>query len=252
MKYLLLKHYRGGPTPVIDCRRWTGGRRRRSTLTSSSCATSPPRLEGTGEYVDGQALAPDGAFVRSDGEGKPAGHRRPVRRDEGSHRRLDDHRRRVVGPRGRARRRAVGRARPGRRADPRVARGAAVPRPTPPTTAARMNDAAAAGARPRGDRRPRPARSGFRVGRGRRAGGAGRARSPTWPDDPPRDPKGWLVTVAWHKFLDDARSESARRAREAGGATPNRAPGPVPDADDTLRSTSCARTRRSRRRRRSR
>ena len=22
-----------------------------------------------------------------------------------------------------------------------------------------------------------------------------------WPDDPPRDPKGWLVTVAWRKFL---------------------------------------------------
>jgi hypothetical protein len=27
-------------------------------------------LEGTGEYVDGQALAPYGAFVRSDGEGR--------------------------------------------------------------------------------------------------------------------------------------------------------------------------------------
>ena len=36
-----------------------------------------------------------------------------------------------------------------------------------------------------------------------------------WPDDPPRDPKGWLITVAWRKFLDAARSESARRAREA-------------------------------------
>jgi len=35
-----------------------------------------------------------------------------------------------------------------------------------------------------------------------------------WPDDPPRDPKGWLVTVAWRKFLDAARADSSRRFRE--------------------------------------
>lgn len=35
-----------------------------------------------------------------------------------------------------------------------------------------------------------------------------------WPDDPPRDPKGWLVTVAWRKFLDAARAETSRRNRE--------------------------------------
>ena len=35
-----------------------------------------------------------------------------------------------------------------------------------------------------------------------------------WPDDPPRDPKGWLVTVAWRKFLDAARAETSRRHRE--------------------------------------
>ena len=29
------------------------------------------RLEGTGEFVDGQALAPEGMFVRYDGEGRP-------------------------------------------------------------------------------------------------------------------------------------------------------------------------------------
>ena len=29
-----------------------------------------------------------------------------------------------------------------------------------------------------------------------------------WPHDPPRDPKAWLVTVAWRKFLDAARSAS--------------------------------------------
>ena len=29
------------------------------------------RLEGTGEFVDAQALSPDGVWVRSDGEGRP-------------------------------------------------------------------------------------------------------------------------------------------------------------------------------------
>jgi hypothetical protein len=29
------------------------------------------RLEASGEFVDGQALSPDGMWVRSDGEGKP-------------------------------------------------------------------------------------------------------------------------------------------------------------------------------------
>ena len=36
----------------------------------------------------------------------------------------------------------------------------------------------------------------------------------TWPDDAPRDPKAWLVTVAWRKFLDASRSEASRRRRE--------------------------------------
>ncbi len=54
-----------------------------------------------------------------------------------------------------------------------------------------------------------------------------------WPDDPPRDPKGWLVTVAWRRFLDATRSEVARRRREdLVGEEPT--PGPVPSADDTL------------------
>ena len=35
-----------------------------------------------------------------------------------------------------------------------------------------------------------------------------------WPDDPPRDPKAWLVAVAWHRFLDIARAEASRRGRE--------------------------------------
>lgn len=36
----------------------------------------------------------------------------------------------------------------------------------------------------------------------------------TWPDKEPRDMKGWLITVAWRKFLDRVRAESARTARE--------------------------------------
>ncbi|MFH8484893.1 RNA polymerase sigma factor [Streptomyces longisporoflavus] len=54
-----------------------------------------------------------------------------------------------------------------------------------------------------------------------------------WPDDPPRDAKGWLVTVAWRKFLDATRSEAARRRRED-RFDEEPAPGPAPSADDTL------------------
>ena len=55
----------------------------------------------------------------------------------------------------------------------------------------------------------------------------------TWPDEPPADPTGWLVTVAWRAFLDLARSEAARRGRElrVDGEPPA---GDVPGADDTL------------------
>lgn len=54
-----------------------------------------------------------------------------------------------------------------------------------------------------------------------------------WPADPPRDPKGWLVTAAWRKFLDATRAETARRRRED-LADEEPAPGPAPAADDTL------------------
>lgn len=54
-----------------------------------------------------------------------------------------------------------------------------------------------------------------------------------WPADPPRDPKGWLVTVAWRRFLDAARADTARRRREELVEEPP--PGPAPAADDTLR-----------------
>lgn len=55
-----------------------------------------------------------------------------------------------------------------------------------------------------------------------------------WPDDPPRDPKGWLVTVAWRRFLDATRSDTARRRREE-RMDEEPLPGPAQDVDDTLR-----------------
>ena len=71
MKYLLLKHYRGGPAPVVDCEpmdRWTPAEVDAHIQFMRDFAD---RLAGTGEFVDGQALAPEGAFVRYDGEGRP-------------------------------------------------------------------------------------------------------------------------------------------------------------------------------------
>ncbi|EME60092.1 ECF subfamily RNA polymerase sigma factor [Amycolatopsis decaplanina DSM 44594] len=54
-----------------------------------------------------------------------------------------------------------------------------------------------------------------------------------WPGDRPKDPKGWLVTVAWRKFLDMARSDAARRRRED-LVDDEPTPGPTPAVDDTL------------------
>lgn len=54
-----------------------------------------------------------------------------------------------------------------------------------------------------------------------------------WPDDPPRDPKGWLVTVAWRKFLDATRAETSRHQREE-RVDSEPAPGPAQAVDDTL------------------
>ena len=54
-----------------------------------------------------------------------------------------------------------------------------------------------------------------------------------WPADPPRDAKGWLVTVAWRKFLDAARANSSRRQREE-RVEREALPEPGEDVDDTL------------------
>ncbi|GGV34137.1 RNA polymerase sigma factor [Streptomyces pilosus] len=54
-----------------------------------------------------------------------------------------------------------------------------------------------------------------------------------WPAGMPRDPRGWLITVAWRKFLDGARAEAARRRREDLVEEQPQA-GPAPSVDDTL------------------
>ncbi|WP_185981685.1 RNA polymerase sigma factor [Skermania sp. ID1734] len=55
----------------------------------------------------------------------------------------------------------------------------------------------------------------------------------TWPSQPPNDPKGWLITTAWRRFLDLTRSESARRRREV-QVSEEPVPGPSAEADETL------------------
>jgi hypothetical protein len=69
-KYLLLKHYRGAPAPVNDVSmdRWTPEEVSAHMTYMNDFAE---RLVGSGEFVEGQALAPEGAWVRYDGEGRP-------------------------------------------------------------------------------------------------------------------------------------------------------------------------------------
>ena len=54
-----------------------------------------------------------------------------------------------------------------------------------------------------------------------------------WPDAPPRDPRGWLVTVAWRRFLDATRADTSRRRREV-LVDVQPGPGPTTSVDDTL------------------
>ncbi len=53
-----------------------------------------------------------------------------------------------------------------------------------------------------------------------------------WPGDPPRDPRGWLVAVAWRKFLDVARADASRRRREVLVESE-----PVPESIETVDDT---------------
>ena len=69
-KYLLLKHYRGNPAAVNDVPmdQWTPEEVDDHIQYMDDFAN---RLRETGEFVDGQALAPEGMWVRHDGPGKP-------------------------------------------------------------------------------------------------------------------------------------------------------------------------------------
>lgn len=69
-KYLLLKHYRGAPAAVNDVpmEQWTPEEVQAHVRYMEDFAR---RLEGTGEFVDGQALSPEGTWVRHDGAGRP-------------------------------------------------------------------------------------------------------------------------------------------------------------------------------------
>ncbi|WP_151523681.1 RNA polymerase sigma factor [Serinicoccus kebangsaanensis] len=54
-----------------------------------------------------------------------------------------------------------------------------------------------------------------------------------WPEGMPSDPQAWLVTVAWRRWLDHVRSESARHRREQADLD-EPPPGPTESRDDTL------------------
>ena len=69
-KYLLLKHYRGAPAAVNDVPfdQWTPEEFDAHVQYMRDFAD---RLRESGEFVDTQALLPEGTWVRYDGEGRP-------------------------------------------------------------------------------------------------------------------------------------------------------------------------------------
>jgi hypothetical protein len=69
-KYLLLKHYRGAPASQNDVPmdQWKPEEVAAHVQYMNDFAA---RLESSGEFVDSQALSPQGVWVRSDGDGRP-------------------------------------------------------------------------------------------------------------------------------------------------------------------------------------
>src|SRR5699024_10984727 len=164
--------------------------------------------------------------------GQTAGDRRTLRRDQGPDRGLDGHRRRLLRAGPRARRRAVGCPRGRRQADSGVARAASVLDRSAADD--RVNEVLL--------RELVPAVIGILRRRGVDFAAAEDAVQDalveairTWPKTPPRDPRGWLVTVAWRRHIYAVRSACARPVQEAQVAVePTPALDTVPDSVDTL------------------
>ncbi|WP_173390770.1 YciI family protein [Actinomadura litoris] len=71
MKYLILKHYQGGPPPAVEhdsMDRWTP---QEVDAHIQYMREFGARLQERGEFVDTRALTPEGTFVRYDGQGRP-------------------------------------------------------------------------------------------------------------------------------------------------------------------------------------
>ena len=71
MKYLLLKHYRGGPAPTVNFPPMDQWKPEEVDAHMQYMRDFANRLKDAGEFVDERALAPEGTFVRYDGEGRP-------------------------------------------------------------------------------------------------------------------------------------------------------------------------------------
>ena len=69
-RYLMLKHYRGAPAAENDVpmAQWTPAEVDAHVRYMDDFAA---KCQRTGEFVDSQALSPDGMWVRSDGTGRP-------------------------------------------------------------------------------------------------------------------------------------------------------------------------------------
>ena len=70
-RFLLLKHYRGGPEahhPVVPMDQWAPERVDAHMRFLGECSRM---LEESGELVEGQALHPDRVYVRYGGQGAP-------------------------------------------------------------------------------------------------------------------------------------------------------------------------------------
>ncbi|MFI5892176.1 YciI family protein [Actinoplanes sp. NPDC051513] len=70
-KYLLLKHYRGGPAPTVEFAPIDQWKPAEVDAHMQFMRDFEDRLKESGEFVDVEVLLPGGAFVRSDGEGRP-------------------------------------------------------------------------------------------------------------------------------------------------------------------------------------